>query len=128
MRIRLLIIEDPRAGCKGIIHLIDGISAEILLFDCGYNTNQIIAYAAGAEMRVVIPTERNLKQQREYDHYLCQLYHLGKMLFCTCNTGVVFPLHIPKMQHFCSSANSLHCYLVENLFMIYCSYYDTLLV
>ena len=70
MPVRVLITEDTRADCKEAIHLIDGISAETLLADRGYDTNQIVSYAAGAEMNVVIPTKRNRKQQREYDLYL----------------------------------------------------------
>ena len=70
MPVRVLITEDTRADCKEAIHLIDGISAETLLADREYDTNQIVSYAAGAEMNVVIPTKRNRKQQREYDLYL----------------------------------------------------------
>ena len=59
----VLITEVPEADCKEAIHLIDGISAETLLADRGYDTNQIIAYAADAGMNIVIPAKRNRKQQ-----------------------------------------------------------------
>ena len=55
MPVRVLITEGTRADCKEAIHLIDGISAETLLADRGYDTNQIIAYAADAGMNIVIP-------------------------------------------------------------------------
>ena len=45
MPVRVLITEGTRADCKEAIHLIDGLSAETLLVDRGYDTNQIIAYA-----------------------------------------------------------------------------------
>ena len=72
-----------RVDCKEAIHLIDGISAETLLADRGYDTNQIIAYAADTGMNIVIPAKRNRKQQREYDRYLYRLRHLVENAFCT---------------------------------------------
>ena len=61
--------------------MIDGISAETLLADREYDTNQVVAYAAGAGMNVVIPAKRNRKQQREYDRYLYRLRHLVENAF-----------------------------------------------
>lgn len=61
--------------------MIDGISAETLLADRGYDTNQIIAYAADTGMNIVIPAKRNRKQQREYDRYLYRLRHLVENAF-----------------------------------------------
>lgn len=57
MPVRVLITEGTRADCKEAIHLIDGISAETLLADRGYDTNQIIAYAADTGMNIVIPAK-----------------------------------------------------------------------
>ena len=56
-------------------------SAETLLADRGYDTNQIIAYAAGAGMNIVIPAKRNRKHQRDYDRYLYRLRHLVENAF-----------------------------------------------
>ena len=41
MPVRILITEGTRADCKEAVHLIEGISAEILLADRGYDTNDI---------------------------------------------------------------------------------------
>ena len=79
--------------------MIDGISAETLLADRGYDTNQIIAYAADAGMNIVIPAKRNRKQQREYDRYLYRLRHLVENAFCTCNVGEALLLDMQKLQH-----------------------------
>ena len=79
--VRVLITKGARADCKEAIHLIDGISAETLLADRGYDTNQIVAYAAGAGMNVAIPAKRNRKQQWEYDRYLYRLRHLVENAF-----------------------------------------------
>lgn len=51
--VRVLITEDTRADYKEAIHLISGISAQTLLADRRYDTNQIIVYAAGAGMNIV---------------------------------------------------------------------------
>ena len=56
-------------------------SAEVLLADRGYDTNQIIAYAHSAGMEVVIPARRNRKEQRNYDRYLYRLRHLVENAF-----------------------------------------------
>ena len=81
MPIRILITEGTRADCKEAIHLIEGISAEVLLADRGYDTNQIVAYAHAAGMEVVIPSKKNRKEQRDYDRYLYRLRHLVENAF-----------------------------------------------
>lgn len=81
MPVRVLITEGTRADCKEAIHLIGGISAGTLLADRGYDTNQILAYAVAAGMKVVIPAKRNRKEQRDYDHYLYRLRHLVENAF-----------------------------------------------
>lgn len=81
MPVRVLITEGTRADCKEAIHLIEGISAETLLADRGYDTDKIISYAVTAGMKVVIPAKRNRKEQREYDRYLYRLPHLVENAF-----------------------------------------------
>ena len=54
---------------------------ETLLVDRDYDTNQIIAYVAGAGLDIVIPAKRNRKQQRDYDHYLYRLRHFLENAF-----------------------------------------------
>ena len=61
--------------------MIEGISAEILLADRGYDTNDILAYAVSAGMEPVIPPKRNRKEQRDYDKYLYKLRHLVENCF-----------------------------------------------
>lgn len=81
MPVRVLITEGTRADCKEAVHLIEGISAEALLADRGYDTKEIISFAEAADMKVVIPPRRNRKAQREYDHYLYTLRHLIENAF-----------------------------------------------
>ncbi len=81
MPIRILITEGTRADCKEAVHLIEGISAETLLADRGYDTNAILTYAASMGMETVIPPKKNRKEQRQYDKYLYKLRHLVENCF-----------------------------------------------
>ena len=81
MPVRILITEGTRADCKEAVHLIEGISAEVLLADRGYDTNAILAYVASAGMETVIPPKKNRKEQRQYDEYLYKLRHLVENCF-----------------------------------------------
>ena len=83
MPVRILIAESTRADCKEAVHLIEGISAEILLADRGYDTNDILAYAVSAGMKPVIPPKKTRKEQRDYDKYLYKLRHLVENCFLT---------------------------------------------
>jgi transposase len=61
--------------------LIKGITAEVLLADRGYDSNNIIEYATETGMQVVIPPKKNRIKQREYDKYLYKLRHLVENAF-----------------------------------------------
>ncbi len=76
-----MITEGTRADCKEAIHLIQGISAENLLADRGYDTDEIVSYAVSKGINVVIPSKRNRKEQREYDKYLYKVRHLVENAF-----------------------------------------------
>ena len=77
----MLITEGTRADCKEAVHLIEGISAEILLADRGYDTNDILSYVVSAGMEPVIPPKKNRKEQHNYDKYLYRLRHLVENCF-----------------------------------------------
>jgi transposase len=81
MPIRAIITEGTRADCKEGTALIKSISAEYLLADRGYDTNEIINFALGQGMKVVIPPKKNRKDQREYDAYLYKVRHLVENAF-----------------------------------------------
>ena len=61
MPVRILITEGAREDCKEAVHLIEGISAEVLLADRDYGTNDILAYAISAGMEAVIPPKRTVR-------------------------------------------------------------------
>lgn len=61
--------------------LIEGIAAEHLLADRGYDTNAILEQAAKQGMTSVIPPRKHRKVQREYDRHLYKLRHLVENAF-----------------------------------------------
>ena len=61
--------------------MIDGLAAEWLLADKGYDSNEIVDKAASLNMKTVIPPRRNRKVQREYDEDLYKLRHLVENAF-----------------------------------------------
>ncbi len=81
MPVRIFITEGIRSDCKEAVHLIEGIFAEALLADQGYDANDILVYAVSAGMQTAIPSKKNRKKQREYDKYLYKLRHLVETRF-----------------------------------------------
>jgi Transposase and inactivated derivatives len=61
--------------------LIDGFSAQHLLADRAYDTNEILCQAAKVGMTPVIPPKKNRKEQREYDKDLYKARHLVENAF-----------------------------------------------
>ena len=72
----MLITAGTVADCTQAEALIDGIAAEHLLADRGYDTNKVLAMARERGMTPVIPPKRNRKVAREYDEVLYQARHL----------------------------------------------------
>jgi len=61
--------------------LIEGIDAQYLLADKGYDSNAVIAQAREQGMEPVIPPRKNRKESRDYDKHLYRLRHLGENAF-----------------------------------------------
>jgi transposase len=61
--------------------LIEGIFAEFLFADKGYDTNEILEYAGEMGIKVVIPPKKNRVEQREYDKFLYKHRHLVENAF-----------------------------------------------
>ena len=61
--------------------LIEGLRADNLLADKGYDSDEIVGWAEKHGMVAVIPPRKNRKVQREYDRYLYKLRHLVENAF-----------------------------------------------
>jgi len=81
MPVNIKITAGTTHDCTQAIHLIEGISAENLLGDKGYDSNAIITAAKSMGMNVIIPPKSNRKEQREYDKYIYKLRHLVENAF-----------------------------------------------
>lgn len=81
MPVKIIITEGSTADCTQAVALIEGLSAEALLADRGYDTDAIIEQASLQQMAIVIPPKKNRKSQREYDKALYKLRHLVENAF-----------------------------------------------
>lgn len=81
MPVRVLVTAGTTADCTQAIALIDGIEAQYLLADRGYDSNQIIDAAAKIGCKAVIPPKKNRKIQRSYDKELYRVRHLVENAF-----------------------------------------------
>ena len=81
MPIRVLVTSGTTADCTQAGKLIEGLTAENLLADKGYDTDAIIEQAIKQGMKAQIPPKRNRKEQRDYDKELYKLRHLVENAF-----------------------------------------------
>lgn len=67
MPVRAIITQGTIADCAQAIALIDGLSAQYLLADRGYDFDAIVDQAKLQAMEPVIPPKKNIKVLRHYD-------------------------------------------------------------
>ena len=73
--VRVLVTQGTDADCTQAGRLIEGLSADSLLADKGYDTVAILAQAAALGRVAVIPPKKNRVVQRAYDEALYKLRH-----------------------------------------------------
>lgn len=81
MPLRVIITAGTVADCTQAIPLIEGLDAEHLLADKGYDSDSIIDYAQEHAINPVIPPKKNRKTQRPCDYSLYRLRHLVENAF-----------------------------------------------
>jgi len=81
MPVRILVTQGTAADCTQAGRLIEGLSADCLLADKGYDSDAIVRQAQDQGMAPVIPPKKNRKVQREYDEELYKLRHLVENAF-----------------------------------------------
>ena len=77
----MVITSGTVADCKQACSLIDGINAEYLLADRGYDSDVIVKKVEESGAKAVIRPRKNRKKQRDYDKYLYKLRHLVENAF-----------------------------------------------
>ncbi|MCK9506195.1 MAG: IS5 family transposase [Porticoccaceae bacterium] len=81
MPLRVLATAGTRADCTEAVTLIEGMKAEHLMADKGYDSDAFVAKAREQGMRVQIPPRRNRKVKRVYDEHLYRHRHLVENAF-----------------------------------------------
>ena len=81
MPVRMLITEGTTADCTQACQLIEGLKAEYLMADRGYDSDAIVTQAHHQGMIPVIPPRKNRKIQRSYDKDLYKHRHLVENAF-----------------------------------------------
>ena len=81
MPVRFVVTKGTAADCQHAIPLIEGINADYLLADCGYDSHSILQFAKKHDIQPVIPPRKNRVDQRKYDAYLYKLRHLVENAF-----------------------------------------------
>ena len=67
MPLRVVVTQGTTADCTQAGRLIEGITAEHLIADKGYDSDAIVDQAKGQGMAAVIPPRKNRTTQRPYD-------------------------------------------------------------
>ena len=72
----MLITQSTTADCTQASKLIEGLRADYLLADRGYDTNELLERAKDQGIKPVIPPKKNRKEQYPYDADLYKARHL----------------------------------------------------
>ena len=75
MPVRVIVTDGTVADCSQAGELIDGIDADYLLADRGYDTDNVVKQVTEAEIEVFIPPKKNRKKQRKYDKNIYENRH-----------------------------------------------------
>lgn len=81
MPVRVIITSGTTADCTVAPELIEGIDAEYLLADKGYNSNKIVELAWDNDTEPVISPRKGHKEERPYDKQLYKYRHLVENTF-----------------------------------------------
>ena len=75
MSVRLLVTPGTDADCTHAGTLIEGLTADHLIADKGYDSDAIIGQAMGQGMQVQIPARKHRNTPRPHDKHLYRLRH-----------------------------------------------------
>lgn len=82
MSVRILVTVGTVADCTQASSLIEGLDAQYLLADNGYDTDALVAEAEARQMTAVIPPKKNRTRPRACDRALYCLRHWIETRFC----------------------------------------------
>ncbi len=115
MPVRAIITSGTEADCTRAMDFIEGMTAECLLADKGYDSNNMIKQAEEVGMKVAVPPKKNRKIQREYDKDLYKHRHLVENDFLHLKRwrGIAtsYAKNTPLVFGCCT--NTIHCSTVQ---------------
>ena len=75
-RVGMIVTGGTTADCTQAMALIDGLTADALMADKAYDTNELLEWCEDRGSEPVIPPKANRKDKRHYDKALYKLRHL----------------------------------------------------
>ena len=78
---RFILTGGQVADCKQALALLDGLTAEAVLADKGYDADYIVETVGNIGATVVIPPKSNRRIQREYDKNLYKERNIVERMF-----------------------------------------------
>ena len=76
MPVRVLVTAGAVADCTVAPELLNGFTAEAVIADKGYDSQEIVELIEHSGAKAVIPPRKNRKRLREYDVFLYKIRHL----------------------------------------------------
>ena len=106
----IIVTSGTTADCSQAVALIDGIDAQYLLADRGYDSNKLIKTAIEAGYKIVIPPPRkNRLEQRAYDKYIYRVRHLVENAFLNLKRWRGIATRYAKTLASFADAVQIHC-------------------
>ena len=81
MPVRMFVTAGTVADCSQACRLVEGITAEYLLADKGYDSDALVETFTKDGIQPVIPPRKGRKSRRDYDTYIYRLRHLVENAF-----------------------------------------------
>ena len=81
LAIRFFLTGGQAADCKLALALLDGLRADAVLADKGYDADYIVEAVSSMDALAVIPPKSNRKIQRHYDEALYKERNLVERMF-----------------------------------------------
>ena len=81
MPVRMFVTAGTVADCAQACRLVEGITAEYLLADKGYDSDALVGVLKKNGIHPVIPPRKSRKSLRSYDKYIYRVRHLVENAF-----------------------------------------------
>ncbi|PPE02971.1 Transposase DDE domain protein [Holospora curviuscula] len=117
MPVRILVTEDSTADCTQAEAFIEGINAQGLLAEKGYDSDAVLDMANSQTIQAVIPAKKKRKEQRFYDKDLYKIRHRVENAFLHLKRwrGIATRYAKNSSSFLAAAPNTLSCPLAQYL-------------